>query len=82
MSNTMILRDSAVGDSTGPRAKVKSVKVLGEEPLEEEILHAIAAAVVDYVSTGKEVKHQARFAPVPLWTRGARFAQLNNLPAR
>ena len=83
MSNTVKINSVSVDDSikTGTKA-VKSVKVLGEEPLEEEVLHAIASAVVDYVNQGKEVTHQVRFAPNPNWVRGTRYAQLNHLPLR
>ena len=83
MSNVLKL-GALEGDMpiAGPRTKVKSVKVLNEEPLEEEILHAIAAAVVDYVLTNEPEKHQVRFAQTPFWTRGSRIAQLNHLPIR
>ncbi|MCL1906461.1 MAG: hypothetical protein FWG08_00855 [Propionibacteriaceae bacterium] len=83
MSNEVkITTNSKKAPTAKAGSTVKSVKVLGDEPVEEEILHAIAGAVVDYVNQGKEVVHQVRFAPNHMWVRGTRIAQLNHLPLR
>jgi methylmalonyl-CoA carboxyltransferase large subunit len=61
--------------------QVKSLRLLGEQDVPEEILVAIAAAVSAYVGfTGEPC--QARFAATPQWTKGTRTSQLNHTPVR